>query len=58
MALAYLMKNIDTSKMGLHMDLTAFVVDHQAREGSHIEAQKVKGWLHDIGRFQIPSQSA
>lgn len=50
MALAYLCKQLERSpEISGAISLTAFVVDHLARPESTIEAQRVAGWLRDMG---------
>ena len=49
MALAYLMKDVGGRKFGPRLNLTAFVVDHQARPGSREEALRVSKWLQHLG---------
>ena len=50
MALAYLMKDIDMKELGVSLNLTAFVIDHQARPDSGEEAEMVRGWLQSLGK--------
>ncbi|KXG47427.1 tRNA(Ile)-lysidine/2-thiocytidine synthase [Penicillium griseofulvum] len=53
MALAYLCKQLErSSDVAGAISVTAFVVDHRARPESTIEAQKVAGWLRDMGHHQ------
>ncbi|OQE27476.1 hypothetical protein PENSTE_c004G04006 [Penicillium steckii] len=49
MCLAYLCKNLE--KLGVHgsISVTAFVVDHKARQESNREAKTVAGWLRGLG---------
>ncbi|EAW13054.1 tRNA lysidine(34) synthetase [Aspergillus clavatus NRRL 1] len=49
MALAYLCKQLETQKLVPDLRVTAFVVDHKAREESSREARTVAGWLADLG---------
>ena len=49
MALAYLMKSITESELGMKLSISAFVVDHQARDGSTEEAIQVSDWLQKLG---------
>ena len=50
MALAYLCKQLERSpEISGAISVTAFVVDHRARPESTIEAQRVAGWLRDMG---------
>lgn len=54
MALAYLCKQLERSSDAAGaISVTAFVVDHRARPESTVEAQKVAGWLRDMGMFQV-----
>ena len=54
MALAYLCKQLErSSEIAGAISVTAFVVDHRARPESTIEAQKVAGWLRDMGSSQV-----
>ena len=50
MALAYLSKQWEKSRPN-NMSVTAFVVDHKAREESTREANVVSQWLQDIGIY-------
>ncbi|KAJ5973404.1 hypothetical protein N7481_010614 [Penicillium waksmanii] len=49
MCLAYLCQKLE--KLGVHgtISVTAFVVDHKARQESNHEAKTVAGWLRDMG---------
>ena len=49
MALAYLMKGITESELGVKLRISAFVVNHQARDGSTEEAIQVSDWLQRLG---------
>ncbi|XHG04747.1 hypothetical protein AWENTII_007994 [Aspergillus wentii] len=49
MALAYLCSQLEKSQLVNGLSVTAFVVDHKAREESSREANTVAGWLSDIG---------
>lgn len=49
MALAYLCKQLASEKLIPGLSVQAFVVDHQARKESTKEANKVSGWLKDLG---------
>ena len=52
MALAYLCKQLErSSDLSGATSVTAFVVDHRARPESAEEAQKVAGWLRDMGKI-------
>lgn len=51
MALAYLCSQLEKSQLVNGLSVTAFVVDHKAREESSREANTVAGWLSDIGLF-------
>lgn len=54
MALAYLCKQLEQSyDVAGAISVTAFVVDHRSRPESTMEAQKVAGWLRDMGMFQV-----
>lgn len=56
MALAYLCKQLEGSpEIGGAISVTAFVVDHRARPESSLEAQKVAGWLRDMGTASRPN---
>lgn len=57
MALAYLCKQWEKSRsMDQDVTVTAFVVDHKAREESTREANMVAGWLDNMGVFsRLPS---
>ena len=60
MALAYLCKQWEKSRsMDQDVTVTAFVVDHKAREESTREANMVAGWLDNMGVFlaSLPSLS-
>ncbi|ODM17968.1 hypothetical protein SI65_06756 [Aspergillus cristatus] len=48
MALAYLCKQLEKSGLVEDLSVTAFVVDHKAREESSREARMVKGWLDQL----------
>lgn len=49
MFLAYLCQKLE--QLGVHgsVSVTAFVVDHKARQESKHEAQTVAGWLRNMG---------
>lgn len=49
MCLAYLCQKLE--QLGVHgsISVTAFVVDHKARQESNHEAKTVAGWLRDMG---------
>ncbi|TQB77519.1 hypothetical protein MPDQ_000060 [Monascus purpureus] len=49
MALAFLCKKLERSLLLRGVTVTAFVVDHKAREESSREARTVAGWLEDVG---------
>ena len=49
MALAYLCKQLEKSGLVENLSITAFVVDHKAREESSREARMVAGWLDELG---------
>lgn len=51
MALAYLCRKVESSRLLLRdgLAITAFVVDHKAREESSREARTVAKWLWDMG---------
>lgn len=49
MALAYLCRQMQIEKLIDGLSVTAFVVDHKAREESSREARMVAGWLSDMG---------
>ena len=49
MALAYLCKQLERSGLVGDLSVTAFVVDHKAREESSREASMVARWLGDMG---------
>lgn len=49
MALAYLCKQLERSGLVEDLSVTAFVVDHKAREESSREAGMVARWLGDMG---------
>lgn len=51
MALAYLCKQLEQSKLLGDLSFTAFVVDHKFREESTQEAKTVSRWLGDLGRY-------
>ncbi|OJJ81325.1 tRNA lysidine(34) synthetase [Aspergillus glaucus CBS 516.65] len=48
MTLAYLCKQLEKSGLVEDLSVTAFVVDHKAREESSREASMVKGWLDEL----------
>jgi tRNA(Ile)-lysidine synthase TilS/MesJ len=52
MALAYLMKNVNQQDLGMQMNFTAFVVNHNVRDGSNKEAKEVCNWLSRLGRTE------
>ncbi|KAL1855432.1 hypothetical protein Plec18170_004151 [Paecilomyces lecythidis] len=49
MALAHLCRRMQVEKLLDGLSVTAFVVDHKAREKSSREARTVTGWLRDMG---------
>ena len=49
MALAYLCKQLEDSGLVDGLSVTAFVVDHKAREESSREAGTVVSWLYRMG---------
>ncbi|RJE24245.1 PP-loop family [Aspergillus sclerotialis] len=49
MALAYLCKELEKSRLVGDLSVTAFVVDHKVREESSREAKTVSSWLEDLG---------
>lgn len=49
MALAYLCSQIQAKKLVRGLSVTAFVVDHRAREESSHEAKTVSSWLKKLG---------
>ncbi|KAJ5098451.1 hypothetical protein N7532_005452 [Penicillium argentinense] len=49
MCLAYLCRQLERSGTHGSLSVTAFVVDHRAREESKREAQTVAGWLRNLG---------
>lgn len=53
MCLAYLCQKLE--QLGVHgsISVTAFVVDHKARQESNHEAKTVAGWLRDMGMYHI-----
>lgn len=53
MALAYLCRQLERSALAGKISVTAFVVDHRAREESSQEARTVAGWLHAMGKCFI-----
>ena len=55
MALAYLCKQLEKSGLVEDLSVTAFVVDHKAREESSREARMVKGWLDELGILPVYS---
>jgi WD repeat-containing protein 48 len=50
MALAFLCKQLQDQNLVDGMTVTAFVVDHKAREESSREARTVATWLSDMGK--------
>lgn len=56
MALAYLCKQLEKSKLVDGLSVTAFVVDHKAREESSREAALVASWLSQMGNY-TPTQN-
>lgn len=50
MALAYLCRQLTQSGLVDDLDITAFVIDHRAREESREEAQTVARRLRALGR--------
>ena len=53
MALAYLLKNIDSQSLGFSLSPTALIVDHSMRNGSDLEARKVMDWCQKLGSFNL-----
>lgn len=51
MALAYLCNQLEKSKLVDELSVTAFVVDHKAREESSREAAIVASWLSQMGMY-------
>ena len=51
MALAALVGKVRTSNLGIPLRVRAFVVDHQAREGSAEEAKVVASRLRKLGEL-------
>lgn len=49
MALAYLCNQLEKSKLVDGLSVTAFIVDHKAREESSREAAVVESWLSQMG---------
>lgn len=49
MALAHLCRGMELSAKPGVISITAFVVDHRARQESSREAQKVASWLSEMG---------
>ena len=49
MALAALVSKVKTSNLGYPLKVRAFIVDHQAREGSAEEAETVANRLETLG---------
>lgn len=49
MALTVLCKQLERSKLLHDMYIKGFIVDHKAREESTREAEKVAGWLRQLG---------
>ena len=49
MVLAFLLKQLAHDTAIPSLDLTAFIVDHQARANSAEEALTVSGWLNGFG---------
>lgn len=58
MALAYLCKQLEKSKLEAGLSVTAFVVDHKAREESSREAAVVASWLSQMGTHTLPGTRA
>lgn len=56
MALTFLCKQLEKSKLVERLVVKAFVVDHKAREESTREAQTVARWLEEMGElfFSFP----
>lgn len=57
MALAYLCKQLEKSGLVEDLSVTAFVVDHKAREESSREARMVRVWLDELGILPSPLPS-
>jgi tRNA(Ile)-lysidine synthase len=59
MALTYLCKQLEKSRLVDGLSVKAFVVDHKAREESTKEARTVASWLEEMGTtfffFLLPS---
>lgn len=49
MALTVLCKQLEKSKLLHDMYIKGFIVDHKAREESSREAERVAGWLKQLG---------
>ena len=49
MALAYLLRNMQDEGLVPDHHMTAFIVDHRARENSTEEARTVSDWLGEMG---------
>ena len=49
MALAFLCRQLISEQLLPDLSLQAFVVDHGSRKESTEEANKVAGWLEDLG---------
>lgn len=53
MALAYLCRRMQIENLIDDLSVTAFVVDHKARQESSREARMVIGWLRDMGEYYL-----
>lgn len=53
MALSYLCKELEKSRLLGDVSITAFVVDHKAREESSREAKTVSSWLRELGMYDL-----
>ena len=49
MALAYLCRQLEQNRLVDELNITAFIVDHKAREESSREAKTVSSWLENLG---------
>lgn len=57
MALAYLLKNVDSDIFGYNLRPTAFIVDHAARSDSEKEAELAASWCERLGKWISISSS-
>lgn len=53
MALAYLCRRMQIENLIDGLSVTAFVVDHKARQESSREARMVIGWLRVMGEYYL-----